>query len=243
MRLEHLWIIDATTRPPLLELAIKMCVRQYVKLYAPTLTEQEARPYFASTMSHCRVLVAVGRDASNSTAQVLGTASVRFGSGISPSLEFMDLLIPEEGWQAFSEHGFDATAAAESCRFAYSEVCEGNTDQAVALREEVFRCLHNASLLVAEQHGCSQLWAVLPLHVALFIKHFCNVPVTRADGVRLNEDQRELFDEFRGYWREGQPGLYRTGYPIDSISCPMTGETTPINEISMPNAIREAGNV
>ena len=234
MRPEHLWIIDATTRPPLLEVAVRMCVRQYVKLYAPTLTEQESRPYFASTLNHCRVLVAVGRDASNSTAHVLGTASVRFGNGTSLPLELMELVSPKGGWQEFSEHGFEPSVVAESCRFAYSEACEGNTDEAVTLRIEVFRRLHNASLLVLEQHDCNQLWAVLPLHVAMFIKHYCNVPVKRAATVRLNEDYQKLFDAYPGYWREGQPGLYRTGFPIESISCPTTVESIPFSAVSMP---------
>lgn len=233
---EQIWVIDATLRPPLVEVAVKMCVRQYIKLYAPSLAENVAHSYFASTLSHCRVLLAVGCNPSDSKTQVLGTASVRLGNGTSLPLELMELLKTKDGWQRFSECGFDASAAAESCRFAYAEVCDGNTDEAVALRVEVFRRLHDASLLVLEQHGCSQLWAVLPLHVAMFIKHYCHVPVKQAYTVQLNEDHQTLFDEYSGYWREGQPGLYRTGFPFQSISCPITSETIPLEAISSPSS-------
>jgi len=215
---EQIWIIDATFRPPLVDVAVKMCVRQYVTRYAPPVTELDAHRYFSSTLKHCRVLVAVGQN-SVETAHVLGTASVRLGNGTSLPLEFMELLSPNDGWSRFSECGFDVNVAAESCRFAYSKRCEGNTDEVVARRIEVFRRLHDASLLTLEQHGYRQLWAVLPLHVAMFIKHYCNVPLEKADGICLNEDHRSLFDAYPGYWRQAQPGLYRTGFPFESISC------------------------
>ncbi|WP_146523374.1 hypothetical protein [Stieleria varia] len=125
----------------------------------------------------------------------------------------MELLTPDVGWDSFSECGFDARIAAESCRFAYSDTCDGNTDEAVLRRITVFRRLHNASHLLLEQYGYNQLWAVLPLHVAMFIKHYCYVPVVQAAGIQLNEEHGKLFDEYPGYWREGHPGLYRTGYP------------------------------
>jgi len=217
MPLPHIWIVDGTDHQPLIAAANAMCAREYSRLYGHDVTDDELHRDFCDSnpKSGQRTLIAMGYDEEYPCAQMLGTTSIRFGNATSEAddpLDFMRLLRPADGWSEYRSLGFNRLRAIEACRFAYAESCQGASDAAFNLRVEVFRRLHDAALLAGAQHDCNQLWAVLPLHVAMFIKHKCRIPAVRAEGLELNHQFEALFQRYPQYWLASQPALYRTSY-------------------------------